>query len=817
MAEQLDETRLDVRMEAAVARRKKPFRVIGIDLGTTNSVVGEISWSPDVTSADLSQSLRCLSIKQPTTDGDVISTIVPSMVAVHPNVGVVVGEGAKKLRSRATQLGLVEYENVFAETKNHIGTRRTYPNADENLRSPKGVAAAVLKFLVDSAAALDPKKIDHVVITVPASFQAAHRNDTLEAARIADINVGPGDLLDEPVAAFLDFVARGGAKSLEERSSRPVRNLLVFDFGGGTCDIAIFSLALRAGGLQISPTAVSRYHRLGGGDIDLAILHDCLIPQLQQQNGLGPFDLSYQDKVRPLRLTYLSIAESLKVGLSLELRRLESFGKLDGADLTKIMKRLPGRYDCILPAAKNLRDEDRLVSLRDPAISASHLEEILNPFLETDLLYPKGDEYRTSCSIFAPIDDALQRSDLTAADVDVCLLVGGSSLLPQVQRAVRAFFGNAVVHPVGDREETMTAVARGAALQSASIHLGRGSLVTSVAATGIFLRTTSGAVEIVPRGKPLPFPGEGAWNVIQERIVVPEGSLTSDTMLRLEIQDEEEHLLGAWLWGIPPPTEASDPLDISARMDANQVLSFEVRLRARKEVAYSGVIENPLTSVVNSSETRERIEAIEERFRRREVKASEQRDTFVELTNLYREIGFSEKASDLAQHAVKAAKTADPALLNLAGLTAGEAGDHEREEKFLKEAARVSKGWGGPLFNLSLSQRRRGHLDEALITIKQARAIDDDPPSRTLEALILKELGDAEASGKAAVAAAQMYGDFHGKADWYIHWNKVNAELLSDAPLVAEIEAEMRRRKSNSPAGVTEGMLPELAPALART
>src|SRR5207244_2423172 len=122
---------------------------------------------------------------------------------------------------------------------------------------PKAVAAAVLKFLVDSAAAVDPKKIDHVVITVPASFQAAHRNDTLEAAKIAGINVGPGDLLDEPVAAFLDFAARGGATSLEEKSGNRVRNLLVFDFGGGTCDIAIFSVGVSAGGLQISPRAVS--------------------------------------------------------------------------------------------------------------------------------------------------------------------------------------------------------------------------------------------------------------------------------------------------------------------------------------------------------------------------------------------------------------------------------------------------------------------------------------------------------------------------------------------------------------------------------
>jgi molecular chaperone DnaK len=64
------------------------------------------------------------------------------------------------------------------------------------------------------------------------------------------------------------------------------KNLVVFDFGGGTCDVSAFRLGRRDdGGLTITPLNVSRYHRLGGGDLDRAIIHEVLLPQLLAQDG----------------------------------------------------------------------------------------------------------------------------------------------------------------------------------------------------------------------------------------------------------------------------------------------------------------------------------------------------------------------------------------------------------------------------------------------------------------------------------------------------------------------------------------------------
>ncbi len=112
----------------ALALPKTPVRVIGIDLGTTNSALAEILWSPDAKEVSLA---RCLEVEQPTTTGPYIHVLVPSVVAIHAN-NVLVGEGAKRLRANTS---LRRNKDIFYECKNDIGTRRTYHMAPEGFRS----------------------------------------------------------------------------------------------------------------------------------------------------------------------------------------------------------------------------------------------------------------------------------------------------------------------------------------------------------------------------------------------------------------------------------------------------------------------------------------------------------------------------------------------------------------------------------------------------------------------------------------------------------------------------------------------------------
>ena len=109
------------------------------------------------------------------------------------------------MRALSGELNLKHNINIFWDCKNDIGVRRTYHKAPEGFRSAKGIKGHLLKFLMDSVPD-DGVTTSSTVVTVPASFQVAQRQDTLEAAKLANIDLTPGALLDEPIAAFIDYV-----------------------------------------------------------------------------------------------------------------------------------------------------------------------------------------------------------------------------------------------------------------------------------------------------------------------------------------------------------------------------------------------------------------------------------------------------------------------------------------------------------------------------------------------------------------------------------------------------------------------------------
>ena len=160
--------------DTKVPASRRPLRVIGIDLGTTNSTVAEIIVAPE---SGGTPEVRCLDVEQPTRQGPQFHTLVPSVLALHDGQ-VYVGAGAKDLRARLGDLDLERYRNIFWDCKNDIGVRRTYHKAPAGFRSAKELAGHVLKFLMGSALGEDGQPSAATVVTVPASFQAAQRRDT---------------------------------------------------------------------------------------------------------------------------------------------------------------------------------------------------------------------------------------------------------------------------------------------------------------------------------------------------------------------------------------------------------------------------------------------------------------------------------------------------------------------------------------------------------------------------------------------------------------------------------------------------------------
>ncbi len=780
---------------------KRPLRVIGIDLGTTNSTIAEILWTPGDVAAP---QVRCLEVEQPTREGPYTHTLVPSVVALHGGK-LYVGEGAKNLRARVADFKLELYKNIFWDCKNHIGIRRTYNKAPAGFQSSKAIAGHVLHFLKSAAEAEVETPITRAVVTVPASFQAAQRQDTVDAAALAGLELHEGELLDEPIAAFLDYLCSHGPEAFGDLSEP--RHLLVFDFGGGTCDVALFQLHPSQPGqlFRAARLSVSRYHRLGGGDLDRAIAVEVLIPQLLEQNSLKPNALDFTAKDKFVIPALLGVAEALKIGLCREIARLKKFGHY-AAKRDSLVKKNPGVYECTL-------SDQTVLRLQSPTLSAIQFDQLLEPFLERDFLYARETEYVMTCSVFAPLTDALDRAGLSNTDIDLCLMVGGGSLIPQMIEAVDEEFPNAKLLHFDDPDATQTAVARGAAWQALALALYGQGIIQPVTGDSIVIQTRSGPVELVAPGTALPYPADGGW-AENHRLVVPQTSLKDTILLRVELRDSREAVLMRHIWELEPPVNQGASLVLRYRIDANQVLHVELALAEDPEQECAFKIENPLTNVVNPNAQREEIDDLEEQIRTGAIPPAQQRATIQQIALLCAELGQRERALGLLTGLLRTGP--DVNILNRMGILCGEIGDTERQEKYYREAAKISNS-GVPLFNLALAQRNQGKKREALKTIDDAIARDRDPPHLVLKALLADALKQPEQRDTALDEAFATFDPVTTLNDWALGWYLTGARLAQDALRQQEAEKEQRRRpKPGQPSGNDQGILLDTRAEIAR-
>jgi molecular chaperone DnaK (HSP70) len=757
-----------------------PVRVLGIDLGTTNSSVAECVWNPD---GEAAPRALCLSIEQETLGEPVRDSLVPSVVAIVDG-RTIVGRGAGQLRRAPAEHGLREDATLFYETKNFIGLNKTYYNAPEGFRSPAEIGGYVLGLLHRKATATEAA--ERVVVTVPASFQSNQRAETVRAAALAGIDIAPGDLLDEPVAAFIDwFVAKDGKPFTTDGPG----TLLVFDFGGGTCDVAVFRVDATSGDRpSISPLAVSRYHRLGGGDIDRAIVYEALVPQLLAQNGLAKFDLGFDAKRNVVEPALLAIAETLKVELCSK----------------------PASEKTTAYTTVKIQVDDRELQLADPTLSRAEFETILEPFLDRDLFFTAGSEYRTQLSMFAPIQDALERAALDFDEVDYVLLAGGSTLVPNVVSAIESAFDKAHVMSYATSAGVQTAVARGAAYHAMSLALFGEGIVKPITHDAISLRTNSGLVEIVPKGVELPYPLDQR-SESRDALAVPESCQQGSLELKIEVVvGPELQLLDSRLWEIPAPVEKGDPLSIEVCLDENQVLHLLLQSEREGARPFSMRIENPITHVVNPGEVRRRIDETERDLETGAVPPHKVVDALTSLGKDYAEIGFREKGLDRLQRALRRLRRPDARILHQMGMIAGELGDEVNEVKYYLQATAADARWDASLFNLSLAQFRRSELEEARRHIDLAIERSQAAPHYVLKAKIAAAMQDNAARAGALERAFEEFAPLPTLSAWELGWYESAAALKGDADLTARIQAEKKSRAGAQPVErLDRGILPD--------
>ncbi|GHH36142.1 molecular chaperone DnaK [Lentzea cavernae] len=245
-------------------------RAVGIDLGTTNSVVAVLEGGEPTVIAN--------------SEG---SRTTPSIVAFAKNGEVLVGQPAKNQ-------AVTNVDRTIRSVKRHVGTTWQTDEVDGKKYTSQEISARVLMKLKRDAEAYLGEEITDAVITVPAYFEDAQRQATKEAGQIAGLNVLR--IVNEPTSAALAYGLDKGEKE---------QTILVFDLGGGTFDVSLLEL----GDGVVEVRATSGDNHLGGDDWDQRVV-DWLVERFKQANGI---DLT-KDKMALQRIR--EAAEKAKIELS---------------------------------------------------------------------------------------------------------------------------------------------------------------------------------------------------------------------------------------------------------------------------------------------------------------------------------------------------------------------------------------------------------------------------------------------------------------------------------------------------------------------
>ena len=245
-------------------------RAVGIDLGTTNSVVSVLEGGEPVVIAN--------------AEG---ARTTPSVVAFAKNGEILVGQSAKNQ-------AVTNVDRTIRSVKRHMGDNNWNVDIDDKKYTPQEISARTLMKLKRDAEAYLGTDVTDAVITVPAYFEDAQRQATKEAGQIAGLNVLR--IVNEPTAAALAYGLDKGEKE---------QTILVFDLGGGTFDVSL--LEIGDGVVEVLATAGD--NELGGDDWDQRVV-DWLVDKFKSQHGI---DLT-KDKMALQRLR--EAAEKAKIELS---------------------------------------------------------------------------------------------------------------------------------------------------------------------------------------------------------------------------------------------------------------------------------------------------------------------------------------------------------------------------------------------------------------------------------------------------------------------------------------------------------------------
>ena len=376
-------------------------KIIGIDLGTTNSCVAVIENGKSKVIENSEGARTTPSIVAYANDEILVGASAKRQAVTNPTNTIYAAKRliGRKFKEQAVQKDLDLMPYTIFEASNGDA----WVKAVGKELAPPQISAEVLRKMKKTAEDYLGHEVTQAVITVPAYFNDSQRQATKDAGQIAGLEVLR--IINEPTAAALAYGV--------DKDDKADRKVAVYDLGGGTFDVSIIEIANVDGDKQIEVLSTNGDTFLGGEDFDQRIM-DYLVDEFKKESGV---DLSKD---------------------MLALQRLK-----DSAEKAKIELSSSAQTDINLPYITADASGPKHMNIK---LTRSKLESLVDELIQRSI---------------APCKTALKDAGVSASDIDEIILVGGMTRMPKVQEAVEKLFGKAPRKDVNPDES----VAVGAAIQ----------------------------------------------------------------------------------------------------------------------------------------------------------------------------------------------------------------------------------------------------------------------------------------------------------------------------------------------------------------
>lgn len=487
--------------------KKSPY-IVGIDLGTSNSAIA----------VSIQGRVQVVPIY-----GD---KILPSVFSVRSGE-VIIG---KQARNRS----MVDPDNTVASIKREMGGiwKKEFESLPGKVYTPTSISSEILAELVKGATEAESIELrgtpTAAVICVPANFNDAQKQATLEAAKLANLEVR--HLLEEPVAAAIAY-------GLERERKQTI---LVYDLGGGTFDVSILQVdSTQSDDPKFEILAKEGVAKLGGDDFDFKILA-MAAENFQETSGI---DILALDKDQGINKSSLRLAQQ-KLKIASETAKWElSEAVTAKIDLLNLIQDESGELHSLMWEITREEFDNAIRTLLEESIEA--------------------------------VNTALVNAELHVEDVDRIILVGGSTRIPLVKAMIAEVFGK---EPYSDTDPD-TVVARGAAIYAANLdRVTISNIVTHY--LGIEIRGERFSVQIdkgikIPLDQPLS---------ATKTYITSEDNQTQIAIRVYQSDQLAEFVRGEggiicigefFLSGIPPKPQGEEKCEVTFEIDQQNLLSVK--------------------------------------------------------------------------------------------------------------------------------------------------------------------------------------------------------------------------------------------------